>query len=203
MVQHVIMCWNKLYCDIRKRIVIGFNTNTSSNDNILSASAKNNWIAIMLSFKSQYNIDVNNVNIVLFINWINMVWIYQKYYLKDNNIFKWIFLTRNNHITSWCYVLIKYINNNNIFLITKLRESVQNCNKLAIYTQLLIEQTPKFVSFVQDTIERVSATRNNLNTFWSLGDHSDPRNQNFSYNELCGANNPTISLFQQVKLVLH
>ena len=75
-------------------------------------------------------------------------------------------------------------------------KSVQNCNKMAVCMQLLIKQAPKFFSCVQDTIESISAPRNILSPSRFVGDHSDPRNVNFSYNELCGANNSTTSLFQ-------
>ena len=79
----------------------------------------------------------------------------------------------------------------------------RNWNKMAVDCQLLIEQSSKFFSDVLDNLESVSALKNTLNTFWSLGDHNDPSTQNFSYNELCRPNNATTSLFQQPKLVLH
>ena len=69
--------------------------------------------------------------------------------------------------------------------------------------QLLIAQASKFLWFVQDSVENDSAPKNNLNTFWSAGDHDDPSNQKFSYNELYRANKVTTSLFKQVKLVLN
>ena len=118
-------------------------------------------------------------------------------------ISKCILLPPNNHITSGYFVLFEYITNNNIFSRTQISQSVPHCNKMAVNMQLLMEEASNFFSFVYDAIESVSALRNTLNTFWLLGDHDDPRDWNFSYNELCGANNPTISRFQQVKLVSH
>ena len=119
------------------------------------------------------------------------------------NVFKWIPLSPNNHITSWCFVLIEYINNNNIIWCTKTSTNCPNCNQMAVGMQLLIDQAPNFFSVVYDTIESVSAPRNTLNAFWWLGDHDDPRDQKFSYNEVCWANKPTTSRLQQVKLVLN
>ena len=107
-----------------------------------------------------------------------------------------------HHNISYHYLLINYVDTNDVYLFQHTLESIQNCNKMLVKCQLIVEQAPKFFWIVLNTIETLSATKNSLSKVWSLSDHNDPSHQNFSYNEVCRANKATVGVLQQVKLVL-